>query len=483
MRTHATRAAENVALIATHFKAIKPLVNLLRAREHAVQEGAARALLNVIAGSDANTQQVIDDETNNGVACVVGLLRSEDLKVRRLGTMMLSMINHMEKGNERIVSEGGAKLLVRELIENGRPLPELKAICGLCHHHPIASHAVADAVQQHHTFTSHTSEHTPCLLRLLDLVRLTHTNGAPVNEWAVHVLYNMAENSPDLAVRLSGCGAEDVLRDLRTGGSEKARMYAEHTLGLLGSASAKAGTRPGSIPAPETPGKSGALSKITAQMDALVAERDSAVAELAEFKLLAGNPMVLREMLIELEGYRAGGGSPLASTGAPATPLTSTSSGVPMLQLPGSAPGSGIGGLIPPPTVTPRDALTQTMGILDRLAKLVNDLRQVADSGHPVEVVDNHVQSALQELNDGVAIISRLERDVALHGGPEAADFVAQLQAAKEGVVGLADEVAQLASVTEDTVDEENAEDNQAILELAEMLQSLMAAAKINQGA
>lgn len=262
-------AAENVALIAGHFKAVKPLTNLLRARDHSVQEGAARALLNVIAGSEANTQQVIDDETNNGVACVVGLLRSEDLKVRRLGTMMLSMLNHIDKGNERIVSEGGAKLLVRELIENGRPLPELKAICGLCHHHPMASHAVADAVQQHHTFTSHTSEHTPCLLRLLDLVKLTHANGASVNEWAVHVLYNMAENSPDLALRLSACGAEDVLRDvlsqaisttapvletsptnclcfqLRTGGSEKARMYAEHTLGLLGSASAKAGTRPG----------------------------------------------------------------------------------------------------------------------------------------------------------------------------------------------------------------------------------------------
>ena len=30
---------------------------------------------------------------------------------------------------------------------------------------------------------------------------------------------------------------------------------------------------------------------------------------------------------------------------------------------------------------------------------------------------------------------------------------------------------------------QENAEDNQAILELAEMLQSLMAAAKLNQGA
>lgn len=59
-------------------------------------------------------------------------------------------------------------------------------------------------------------------------------------------------------------------------------------------------------------------------MESLVSERDSAVAELAEFQLLAVNPMVLREMLIELEGYRAGGGSPAASAGAPATPLTST---------------------------------------------------------------------------------------------------------------------------------------------------------------
>ena len=48
--------------------------------------------------------------------------------------------------------------------------------------------------------------------------------------------------------------------------------------------------------------------------------------------------------------------------------------------------------------------------LADRLAKLVNDLRQVADAAHPVEVVDNHVQSALQELSDSVATISRLER-------------------------------------------------------------------------
>ena len=56
--------------------------------------------------------------------------------------------------------------------------------------------------------------------------------------------------------------------------------------------------------------------------------------------------------------------------------------------------------------------------------------------------------------------------------------FLGQLKGAREGVRALRDEVAALASATEDAVDEENAEDNMAILELAEMLQGLMQAAK-----
>jgi hypothetical protein len=56
--------------------------------------------------------------------------------------------------------------------------------------------------------------------------------------------------------------------------------------------------------------------------------------------------------------------------------------------------------------------------------------------------------------------------------------FLGQLKGAREGVMALRDEVAALASATEDAVDQENAEDNMAILELAEMLQGLMQAAK-----
>ena len=106
-------------------------------------------------------------------------------------------------------------LLVKELLDNAKPIPELKAICGLVHHNPSISVAVADAVQQHHVFAD--VKHAPCLLRLVQLVELHSENGPTVNEWATHVLYNMAENSPALAVRLSAAGAEEVLRDLRTG--------------------------------------------------------------------------------------------------------------------------------------------------------------------------------------------------------------------------------------------------------------------------
>ena len=57
--------------------------------------------------------------------------------------------------------------------------------------------------QQHHAFSGTVASHTPCLLRLVQLAGLDAKNSPSVNEWAVHVLYNMAENSSDLAVRLT----------------------------------------------------------------------------------------------------------------------------------------------------------------------------------------------------------------------------------------------------------------------------------------
>ena len=483
-------AGDNRAIIAD-LNGIRPLVGLLQSRDHRVQEGAARALLNVIAGHDEYTRKVV--ETNNGVGAVVGLLRSEQLTVRRLGTMMLSMINHFEKGDELIVREGGAKLLVKELLDNGKPLPELKAICGLCHHNPAASHAVADAVQQHHAFTEHTTEHTPCLLRLLGLLELTPNNGPSVNEWATHVLYNMAENSPDLALRLSAAGAEDGLRELRTSGSERARMWAEHTLGVIGAAVAKAGVRKAAADS----GSKGKLHKLTAGMDAMIAERDACKAELEQYRSLCATPRMLQQLLAELDEYRRGG-TPAASPGgdlsAAATMMTPPSAAgsaavVPALPLGSPVSMPGLGNMIPPaagtPPVTPRDALTQTMEILDNLAPRVERLRAVADSGEPVDVVDEMVQLVLTDLDEGYTTIERLERGIRqapTTDAVETAAFLAQLAGAREGVKSLRDEVAELASVTEDAVDDENSEDNMAILELAEMLQGLMQAAKLQNG-
>ena len=91
--------------------------------------------------------------------------------------------------------------------------------------------------------------------------------------------------------------------------------------------------------------------------------------------------------------------------------------------------------------------------------------------------MDDAVQAALTELDEGVASVARLERDLRL-SGPEGEQYVSQLAAAKQGLEGLREEVAELAAETEDTVDAANAEDNLAILELAEMLQSLMKAAQ-----
>ena len=145
--------------------------------------------------------------------------------------------------------------------------------------------------------------------------------------------------------------------------------------------------------------------------------------------------------------------------------------------------------MIPPaagaPPVTPRDALTQTMEILDNLAPRVERLRAVADSGEPVDVVDEMVQLVLKDLDEGYTTIERLERGIRqapTTDAVETAAFLAQLAGAREGVKSLRDEVAELASVTEDAVDDENSEDNMAILELAEMLQGLMQAAKLQNG-
>ena len=140
------RCAEENRTIIANKNGIRPLVGLLHSRDRRVQEGAARALLNMLAGHDEYTRKVVD--MNNGVSAVVALLRSEQLTVRRLGTMLLSMINHHDKGDELIVREGGATLLVKELLNNAAPLPELKAICGLVHHNPSISLVVADAVQE-----------------------------------------------------------------------------------------------------------------------------------------------------------------------------------------------------------------------------------------------------------------------------------------------------------------------------------------------
>lgn len=482
-------------------------MGLLQSRDHRVQEGAARALLNIIAGHDEYTRKVVD--TNNGVGAVVALLHSEQLSVRRLGTMILSMINHFDEGDELIVREGGAMLLVRELLDNAKPLPELKAICGLVHHNPSISLAVADAVQQHHAFTDAAARHAPCLLRLVKLAELNPANGPSVNEWATHVLYNMAENSPALAVRLSDAGAQEVLRDLRTNGSERGRFWAEHTLGIIGAAVAKAGAQKTAADS----GTKGKLDRLTAGMDAMIAERDAYKVELEQYRSLCATPQLLQQLLAELAEYRCGE-TPSATPGlvdvstGPMTPLTPVSKGVPSLSLGSAAsgaspemPGSavselgsaspqllGVGSKIPSanPPVTPRDALTQTMAILDDLGPRVQQLRSVAES-EPVEVVDEMVQLALRDLDDGYATIARLHDDLArttvvgVEQAGEVSAFLNQLQGAAEGVRALRDEVSALASVTEDAVDDENAEDNMAILELAEMLQGLMHAAKLQK--
>ena len=61
------------------------------------------------------------------------------------------------------------------------------------------------------------------------------------------------------------------------------------------------------------------------------------------------------------------------------------------------------------------------------------------------------------------------------------ASFKQRLEAMESAGDELREEVAELAAETEDTVDAANAEDNLAILELAEMLQSLMKAAQSHQ--
>ena len=476
------RPEQNRTIIANK-NGIRPLVGLLQSRDNRVQEGAARALLNMIAGHEEYTRKVVD--TSNGVGAVVALLRSEQLTVRRLGTMMLSMINHFDTGDELIVREGGATLLVKELLSNAKPLPELKALCGLVHHNPTASHVVADAVQQHHTFSDTSSQHTPCLLRLVQLASLDAANGPNVNEWATHVLYNMAENSPDLAVRLSAAGAEEVLRELRTNGSESGRLWAEHTLGVIGAAVAKAGVQKAAVES----GSKGKLDRLTAGMDAMIAERDAYKAELQQYQSLCASPQLLQQLLVELDEYRRGG-TPIASPGlvdvstAPMTPGTPAASIVPPLSLSNQMPG--LGAMIPAaadPDVTPRNALTQTLEILDELGPRVERLRSVAESSEPVQVVDEMVQLVLRDLDNGYATIFRLEEGVARRKGvggevDDVKAFLAQLKGAREGVRALREEVAALASVTEDAVDDENAEDNMAILELAEMLQGLMQAAK-----
>ena len=69
--------------------------------------------------------------------------------------------------------------------------------------------------------------------------------------------------------------------------------------------------------------------------------------------------------------------------------------------------------------------------------------------------------------------MARFERDLRL-SGPEGEQYVSQLAAAKQGLEGLREEVAELAAETEDTVDAANAEDNLAILELAEAVLELV---------
>ena len=405
------RCAEENRTIIANKNGIRPLVGLLHSRDHRVQEGAARALLNMLAGHDEYTRKVVD--MNNGVSAVVALLRSEQLTVRRLGTMMLSMINHHDKGDELIVREGGATLLVKELLNNAAPLPELKAICGLVHHNPSISLVVADAVQQHHAFSGTVANHTPCLLRLVQLAGLDAKNSPSVNEWAVHVLYNMAENSPDLAVRLSEAGAEEVLRELRTNGSENGRLWAEHTLGVIGATVAKAGVKKAAAES----GSKGKLDRLTAGMDAMIADRDAYKAELELYRSLCATPQELRQLLLELDEYRRGG-KPAASPGlvdvstAPMTPGTPAARGRASAAASTSSQMPGLGGMIPSdasPDVTPRDALTQTMAILDDLGPRVERLRSVAESSEPVEVIDEMVQLVLRDLDHGYATIFRLE--------------------------------------------------------------------------
>ena len=429
---------------------IMPLVALLSARDSRVQEGAARALLNLSIENAANTRKIV--RARDGVENVVGLLRAGEKGVRRFGTLLLSMLTHDADGPSAIVAATGEKLLVQELLENESPVPELKALCGVAHHDERASLAIADGVTHHHTFTDHQSVHSPCLLRLLELLR----GPVPQVEWSVHLLYNLAHSSADIARRISAAGGEAALEEvseLPGDAVANARMYAMRTKDVLAK-EAPAGPKPAA--------DVGALSSIKQQFEQMKQERDAAQAE----------AVLLRQ---QLEAYQAGApATPL--TPLPGLPLVDTSVGamtpvpvtpVPVTPVPSAAPPA-----------TPRDAMRQTMELLDRLQPMVENLRVVVNDGSKtVAQVDDAVQAALTELDEGVASVARFERDLRL-SGPEGGQYVSQLAAAKQGLEGLREEVAELAAETEDTVDAANAEDNLAILELAEMLQSLMKAAQ-----
>ena len=289
-------------------------------------------------------------------------------------------------------------------------------------------------------------------------------------------------------MRLSEAGAEEVLRTLRTNGSENGRLWAEHTLGVIGATVAKAGVKKAAAES----GSKGKLDRLTAGMDAMIADRDAYKAELELYQSLCSTPQELRQLLLELDEYRRGG-KPAASPGlvdvstAPMTPGTPAARGRASAAASTSSQMPGLGGMIPSdasPYVTPRDTLTQTMAILDDLGPRVQRLRSVVESSEPVEVIDEMVQLVLRDLDHGYATIFRLEEGLARRKVPasealeDVTAFLGQLKGAREGVRALRDEVAALASATEDAVDQENAEDNMAILELAEMLQGLMQAAK-----
>ena len=431
---------------------IMPLIALLSARDGRVQEGAARALLNLSIENAANTRKIVG--SRDGVENVVGLLRAAKPGVRRFGTLLLSMLTHDADGASAIVAAGGEKLLVQELLENESPVPELKALCGVAHHDERASLAIADGVTHHHTFADGVT-HSPCLLRLLDLLR----GPVPQVEWSVHLLYNLAHSSADIARRLSAAGGEAVLEEVSALPGDavaNARMYAMRTKDLL-AREAPAGPTPAA--------DSGALSSLKQKVEQLVQERDAAQAEVAVLKeqlaaCQAGAPSTPLAPLTPLPGVPMVDTSVGAMTPMPVTP-------VPVTPVPSAAPPA-----------TPRDAMRQTMELLDRLQPMVENLRVVVNDGSKtVAQVDDAVQAALTELDEGVASVARFERDLRL-SGPEGEQYVSQLAAAKQGLEGLREEVAELAAETEDTVDAANAEDNLAILELAEMLQSLMKAAQ-----